>query len=360
MIKLPKLKTCLLLLLAVAFVSCKSSKKESSTTQAEKSGEYLVFLDKSRAESQIVKDATDGFFESISIADMSIQLKKTEMPEGREVALEMYKDFLKTEMQDFTKEEEQFMHAVFDSAKDALDKINPKLLPSTIELIKTKTNHYGPNVYYTRERAIILPDNIFESPSVDVQMPVMLHEIFHILSRYNKDFREEMYALIGFEHYEEDLVVPKEISDRLLTNPDGVRRDYAITLEDEAGKTQKAIPLIMSTKERYQENVPTFFGYLFFDLFPLVSVTDNTATLGLSPKGESVLSSGHNANFFRQIKDNTQYIIHPDEIMADNFMMAVIANKNESYENFSEEGRALLEKVMTVLKNFDPESKIAQ
>jgi len=68
--------------------------------------------------------------------------------------------------------------------------------------------------------------------------------------------------------------------------------------------------------------------------------------------GESSLSIEHNADFFKKIKDNTQYIIHPDEIMADNFMMAVIANKDETYEGFSEEGTALLKEVIEILKTF--------
>jgi len=347
------LKIGFLLFLSVAFIACKSSKKESNSKSTDKSAETLVFLNKADAEQKIIKDATDGFFESITIADMSIQMKKTEMPESRVEAKKMYREFLKTEMEDFNPEEEEFMKNVFEEAKSALDKINSKLMPETIELIKTKTNHYGPNVYYTRENAIILPNNIFEEPSVDAQMPVMLHEIFHLLSRYNKEFRDKMYSLIGFAYFDEELILPSSVADKLLTNPDGVRRDYAINLKDQSGNTQMALPVILSTKEGYQSNMPTFFAYLFFDLFPLIKITENQVTLGLNQKGESALAAEHNGDFFEQIKDNTQYIIHPDEIMADNFMMAVIANKNNSFENFSEEGKQLLKDVMKILETFE-------
>lgn len=346
------LKISLLLILSIALFSCKSSKKESNVNETSNSESYLVFLDKAEAEKQIIQDATDGFFASLTITDMSIQLKKPDMPDSGGEAKTLYQDYLKSEMENWTIEEKEFMNEVFDVAKSALDKINPNLMPSKIELIKTKPNHYGPNVYYTREDAIVLPNNIFEEPSIASQMPVMLHEIFHILSRYNTSFRDEMYALIGFEQFDETLVLPREISDNILTNPDGVRRDFAIKLKDENGIEQLALPLILSTKKRYESAMPTFFSYLSFDLYPLVKITENQVTLGLNSKGESALSVSHNGNFFNQIKDNTQYIIHPDEIMADNFMMAVIANNDETFEGFSEEGTLLLKEVLEVLKTY--------
>lgn len=346
-------KITFILVFSVLLLNCKSSKNEAGPPEIRDAENYLVFLDKAAAEKQINQDKEDGFFESLTITDMSIQMKKNDMPNSGGESMDLYQNLLRSEMEDFTEEEKVFVKEVFAKAKSALDKINPKLLPERIELIKTKTNHYGPDVYYTREDAIILPNNIFEEPSVKAQMPVMLHEIFHILSRYNKDFREEMYRLIGFEHFTEDLVLPREVSDKILTNPDGVRRDYAIRLKDSKGTEQLALPLILSTKDRYQSSMPTFFSYLSFDLYPLIKVTENQVTLKLNSSGGSALSVEHNADFFNQIKDNTQYIIHPDEIMADNFMMAVIANDNDSYEGFSEEGTTLLKNVIEILKTFD-------
>lgn len=346
------IKTSIVVLLIIGAIGCKSNKKE--VVHESKSYETrLTFLDKKQAEVEIVKDATDDFFGSLSIADMSIQMRKSDMPNNGGESKELYQSMLKDEMSDFAPEEKAFMQEVFISTKSAIDKINPKLYPDHIELMKTKINHYGPDVYYTREDAIILPENIFLEPSVKAQMPIMLHEIFHLLSRYNDDFRDKMYALIGFSRFEEDLVLPKYVSDRMLTNPDGVRRDYAVNLKNEKGEIQRALPLILSKKERYEESMPSFFSYLHFDLFPLIKIAENQVTLGLNQKGESSLSLEHNANFFELIKDNTQYIIHPDEILADNFMMAVIAYRDNDYTGFSEDGKKLLLEVIEILKSFD-------
>ena len=215
MIKLSFFKISIFILLAFVNTNCKSSKNDVAKNENQTSENYLFFLDKEEAAKQICQDKTDGFFGSLSLADMSIQLKKSDMPSSGGESMLLYKEMLRSDMEDFSAKEKAFMEDVFESTKSALDRINPKLMPSKIELIKTKTNHYGPDVYYTREDAIILPDNIFEEPSIDSQMPVMLHEIFHILSRYNEDFRDKMYALIGFSKYNENLVLPKEIYNKL-------------------------------------------------------------------------------------------------------------------------------------------------
>ncbi|MEE9439050.1 MAG: hypothetical protein V3V14_08630, partial [Saprospiraceae bacterium] len=244
-------------------------------------------------------------------------------------------------------------NSVFASAKEEIDFINPKLWPKNIDLYKTKTNYYGPSVYYTRENGIIIPENIFVEPSIEDQMPVMLHEIFHILSRYNDDFRNQMYALIGFYKFDEELILPPVIGNKKLSNPDGIRTDYAINLKNDKGEIQKALPLILSTKDRYTDAIPSFFSYLNFDLFPLINKGNNVVSIDVKNDGTSNLSLEHNADFFKQIKDNTQYIIHPDEIMADNFMMAIIAHKKGNYNGFSPEGKQLLIDVVKILKAFE-------
>jgi len=339
-------------LLLTLGVACKSNKSEQSTQPTDTSSLNLQFLSKAEAEKVIIVDNSDGFFDKLTMADMSIQMRKAEMPSTGGEAKLQYQNLLKDEMMDFSEDEIVFMNDVFTKAKKELDDINPKLYPKNIKLIKTDVNHYGPDVYYTRDEAIVLPKNIFEAKDLESQKNVMLHEIFHILSRYNDDFRDEMYDLIGFKKYAENLVLPKEISNKLLTNPDGVRRDYCIHLHDKKGDLQRAVPLILSRKERYDPEIPSFFSYLNFDLFPLIKISENDVTLGVNQKGESSLSIEHNANFFELIKDNTTYIIHPDEIMAENFMLAVDTNGDENMSSFSPEGIELLNKVMDVLKSF--------
>lgn len=67
--------------------------------------------------------------------------------------------------------------------------------------------------------------------------------------------------------------------------------------------------------------------------------------------GNSTISQELMADFFRQIKDNTNYIIHPDEIMADNFMFAILSMESPDYlTRFSKEGNTLIEEIKTILR----------
>ena len=54
-------------------------------------------------------------------------------------------------------------------------------------------------------------------------------------------------------------------------------------------------------------------------------------------------------SFFDQIKFNTQYIIHPDEILADNFMILAMHKKYPDRYSLDEQGLALLEQIKNTL-----------
>ena len=341
----------LVLSLALTMNTCggETATKKSSDN---KDGLNISFLSKQEAESRIIKDATDGFFESLTYADISIQLKSGDVGKDLTEAKQRYADFLKSDMMDFTEEDKAFLKDVFTEAKRLIEKVNPALYPKDIELVKTDINHYGEDVYYTRENMIIIPSNIFEEKNVDVQKNVMMHEIFHILSRYNDDFRDALYALIGFHKFDSKIEYPEVLQNKILTNPDGVRTDYAIHLKDKAGRKQLALPIISSRRERYSPEVPSFFSYLNFDLYPIICDEDGgNCGLGANEKGESTLSIEHNAHFFELIKDNTTYIIHPDEIMAENFMLSILAYDVDDFNTYSEEGQVLLKDVLKVLIN---------
>ena len=54
--------------------------------------------------------------------------------------------------------------------------------------------------------------------------------------------------------------------------------------------------------------------------------------------------------FYEQIQRNTNYIIHPDEILADNFIFLVQAKKDpRTLGQFSEEGIRLIEKMEKII-----------
>ncbi|MBK8700171.1 MAG: hypothetical protein IPN29_11830 [Saprospiraceae bacterium] len=300
----------------------------------------VEFLDSTKATIEITSDDGDNFFQKLTPIDAAIQMKDNTLLVSP-AYLESYKDFLKTQVLSFSDNDKAFLRSVFDEATMSIGKLNPDLIPVKCQLVKIKTGHYGQNVYYTRGNTIFIPENIFINPSREVQLPIMIHELWHVISEQNPGLREQLYELIGFRKHGLEISFPSFMKDRLLTNPDGAKLDYALLLPD--GKW--VLPIILSGKNHYETGNNDFFNYLKFDLYGLTS----TGVVEADKGGNSVLSSENHQEFFNAIKDNTQYIIHPDEIIADNFMLAVLANKNNDYKKFSAEGKGLILEIQKVL-----------
>lgn len=328
----------------LAIASCRMNKETATSVKPA----LVVFLDSTKAASAIIQDDKDGFYDQISKLDIEIQMKKTTAFVSRENALTAYKAFLKSEVKSWTTEEKLVMSDIFYKVKKLCDTISPRIFPGDISLIKVKTNHYGKDVYYTRGNNIMVPENIFPSPAVSEQLPVMIHEVFHILSRNNPALRNDLYSLVGFKKADKTVQLNEAVSKKLLTNPDGISYQYLIELEGPNG-IEKAIPLITSRFTSYRNDNQMFFDYLNFDLYKLKD-QPTAYEVESDAVGKTTIPLNSTPSFFKKIKDNTQYIIHPDEIMADNFMLALQAYSSNDFSKFSTEGKALIDKVIERLQ----------
>ncbi len=329
-------------------ISCKTM-SISDTFKLSKQHQIL-FLDEIEGKKAIVFDTTDAFFENISALDMQIQMKKAyPSSSNRSNILSDYTTYLKNEVLVFSEEEKELMKGIFEKAYRYCVGINPTLFPDQIQLIKTDVNHYGSSVYYTRENCIIIPQNELMASNEDGLLETMLHEIFHIYSRYNPKKRHELYALIGFTPLGNtgDLAIPKALKDRTLLNPDGANYAYKIDLQVEEEQVQ-AIPIIISNETQFRKNKTAFFNYLKFDLYEVRKENDRWKVV-TNADGTSTLSLQKLTDFFRQIKDNTDYIIHPDEVLADNFMFLLL-NENGANLEFSEAGQQLQKDIKRILE----------
>ncbi|MFM8372557.1 MAG: hypothetical protein ACKOCO_09230, partial [Bacteroidota bacterium] len=57
-------------------------------------------------------------------------------------------------------------------------------------------------------------------------------------------------------------------------------------------------------------------------------------------------------DFFRQIRENTGYIIHPDEVLADNFAFIMREKKGDKiYAKLKDDGVRLLEEIERIIRN---------
>ena len=317
-------------------------------------GKVVMLLDSIDAARTIVYDKRDGYFEKVTASEMSIQMKKALEPgQTRESLLPSYVSFLKSDVSDFNEGELKFLTTVLEKMYKTVAEVNGAILPDTLKLIKTKGRHYGDGVWYTRENCIIIPANELETKKNNPFTATMYHELFHVYSRLNPEKSDALYKLIGFEQLGlANLSVPDALANRVLFNPDGVDYGQKITLLQKDSSSIAAVPVIYANNLGYKSGNNEFFGYVEFNLYQIDKQADGKWAVKVGPDGySSTLKMESQPDFFRQIKDNTGYIIHPDEVLADNFSF-IMQERNGAKVSlkFSPEGKALLKNIEEIIK----------
>ena len=340
-----------LFILLLFFIGCKST-PENKRVNFSGVVAPLTLLDATAAAEVISKDDKEGFFEKVGITDMLIQMKRPYQGSlDREELLVEYRAFLKTEVLDFTEEEAAFCRDIFGEIYPQVQALHPAIFPKDLQLIKIKGNHYGPGAFYTREQAILIPQGVLKDRRRASFHETMLHEIFHIYSRYHPEHRRALYELIGFKKLDipNGLSMDPALKNRVLLNPDGIDLAYAIELE-EGGKPLFAVPILAANSLGYETDKLEFFDYLDFNLYPIQPPYSRMVKVLSQNDGTSRLDLEEVKGFYEQIKKNTNYIIHPDEVLADNFIFLIQAKEDaRTLGQFTEEGIRLIEEMGKVI-----------
>lgn len=276
----------------------------------------LYFPTKAEAAKLLAVD--DEFVQRLSPFDRSARLKTDEV-----VDKATYLKFVSEQTLDWTDEEKANLDAAWQRVMVAMADIK-FTTPAQVSLIKTTGLEEG-DAAYTRGTSIILPKSKAAGRSIDT---LLAHELFHVLSRHDAQTRERLYGIIGFRKCGE-LQLPADLQIRRLTNPDAPINDHCIQIKLD-GKPTWVVPILTSKSEKYdKQRGGQFFDYLDFKLMAIESPDTPTSSQPLMVEGKPVLVDARKAvGFMEQIGKNTGYIIHPDEILADNFSMIITKRPN--------------------------------
>jgi hypothetical protein len=337
----------------LGFASCRTDKKNAEISL---SGIHKVkLLDSLSAAQTIVKDDLEKFFDNITPIDMMIQMKRSyAATTPRDSILADYKKYIQNDVSDFTAAEIDKVDNTMHEAFSLCNKVTGNIFPDEIKIIKSHGKHYGEDTYYTRENVIIVPKQALQNFDADVFLKVMLHEVSHIITRLNPTMKAKLYATIGFKKLASPLIINDSLKSRLLTNPDGHDLNWVTELTTAAKTNVYTLPIIYANENIYKTEKPEFFQYLgwnYFEILPSASGKELVVqTIGNQQK--STLNTEGITTVFKE-KFNTDYIIHPDEIVADNFSILMYSVKNpKSLEAYSANGQKLLETMRGVLMEF--------
>ena len=188
-------------------------------------------------------------------------------------------------------------------------------LSSALTFVKTTTKEEGGAAGYTRGEYIVLGPAVSSMSSTSLD-GLVAHELFHVISRQRPDLRERLYAEIGFSLMDE-VSYPEGLSRYRITNPDATQTDNYIRLD----VAEQSVPCMMILYAKGDYAGGSFFQYLQTGFLQL---SDEDLTPVMTDEGPLIHSLQEVGGFFEQVGKNTQYIIHPEEILADNFSMLIL------------------------------------
>ena len=292
----------------LCLTSCLS--KEKKTNEVEKQySDTINFRLATLDEAKELMSAEDSYTRSRSTFDIISRLQN---PQGTVEELNAY---ALQELREWTDEEQIVIKALTKDLNDSIRKYNYNLpLPKEIMLVKSTLKDEGGAGGYTRSNWIALTEKLISHMKENGQKRILLHELFHILTRNSLDFKKEMYETIGFTVMDEELEYPHDLWDVHITNPDVGRYDsYATFMVD--GKQQKCAMLLYAGRPY---TTGTFFQYLNVGFIPydenMKPLQENGKTI--------VYPMDKISDFFEKVGQNTHYTINPEEILADNFVIA--------------------------------------
>jgi len=317
--RVPRLFTRLFVSLSVAACIWTCSGASAQTVEL---NENTTFRFATIEEGRRALQTEDDFVKRMSAFDRAARTQK----EG-DVPVQDYLDLIGSRVQNWNDDERSRVSAVVTTIKSTVGWLKAPL-PREILGVKTAADDEGGNPY-TRGTAIILPDGFVQNPDVPLDH-VMLHELFHVLSRHNPALRPRLYAIIGFEVCNE-LALPDRWDRRRLTNPDAPALNVFIEVLANDRKVVVA-PILLASHDFSQSNPRPFpMGYLDFKFMELQK-TANLWTVRLSQDEPVFVDLRAMKGFFEKVGNNTHYIIHPEEILADNFAIAAL-NKSDGVKS---------------------------
>jgi hypothetical protein len=303
--KCPRTWTCFVLMLAFSALS-EGVKLADNTT--------VLFADPESGRK--VLSTRDDFIAAMSPFDRAARMKSAE-----KVSETDFLEFLSRSVLAWQSDETNRIYSLLRGIREKLAPWHIRF-PSTILFIKTSGREEG-QASYTRQNAVILPEHEIHSAGLE---DTIIHELFHILSRHNPVLRARLYGIIQF-HRINALQFPEDLWQRRITNPDGVDCGWAIQVICQ-GRAQTVVPILYASPPQYDaKKGGEFFNYLTFRLLVLTNSGSSWAP-ELAEGKPQLIQPKNTGNLFELVGRNTQYVIHPDEILAANFVCLVNQQTN--------------------------------
>jgi len=167
---------------------------------------------------------------------------------------------------------------------------------------------------HTRANAIVLPEGMLQQALARPAMLefLLVHETFHVLTRADPAARDTLYGAIGFRACAA-VEMPPALADLRITNPDAPESLHAIEVRWR-GQPAEALPYVHFPSAAVDPR--SGFAAQMRTSWLLVERQDGRCRVrDGSPAREEL------EGLYEQVGRNTGYLLHAEEILADNFAL---------------------------------------
>lgn len=301
-----------------------------------------------RVETRLVAASVQAGRRLLSTPDVATQEQspfdrcaRVGLPQARHVVDEAtYLDFLTTQVVDWDPSEIPQLASIVAGLQPVFAGIDMSL-PPVVYVVKTTGREEAAAAYTRHDDTIVLPANMVASlrtppPGGDDLHPaqstgylagILTHELFHILSKNNPAARSQLYAELGFRELAAPLAMPDDpapcglpYSALKITNPDAPRLSVSIDLVPLDGTAPVPMVPVLVSSSRYEGGA--FFAtleWVFFELDDAGTNWRRDANGRLRLDSSKQLQLQYLARVGRNL---TEEIFHPDEILAQSFVIA--------------------------------------
>jgi len=271
------------------------------------------FSDRERG--QQILTADDNYMNRMSAAEIAIRTSSV----TADKTVQDLKKLYQASVLDWSKAEIAHITALVSANKKKLTSLQ-HLLPAEVTFIKVNDKVEG-GLPHTRANAIILP--LSGGPLTE---KLFYHELFHVLSRHQLDKHHSLYGLLGFKPC--DYRGNDEVNAKSLTNPDVPAAGYylPVTLD---GQASAIMTYLHAARAAFDPTIEKGFGGHFGFGLLKVKTDDGKCIVDTDAEGKAqLLNPAATADFFAAIGRNTSYIIHPEEVLAENFVFVMMGKKD--------------------------------
>jgi hypothetical protein len=293
----------------------------------------IEFADERRGAKEL--GAKDIFSGSLSPFDRAARMQ-TDKP----VSQDDFLSFVSAQAIAWKPEETTRLESIIGSISN---KIAPYVLnfPAKVLLVKTTGKEEGGAAYCRNNDLIVFPQSKLTGSSEKLE-GTLIHELFHILSRNNPHLRDSLYEIVGFNACSE-IELPEPLKPRKITNPDAPTIGHYVEVMV-GDKTLPAVPVLFSNQASYDvASGKSFFAYLKFQLLVIERAGERWQPQ-YRENEPWLVDVSEVKGFHEKIGRNTGYIIHPEEVLADNFVHLVNGKRDLPTPQIIDKMRRLLSK----------------